>query len=404
MTLKRAFILSLAVLLLVIVMVLVALRVPHALPTNSDFNAVYTASFALVHGAPIYDIPAVKAVAAEAMGIPVDEFFLAPFPYPPWYALSTFYLGLLPIQNAALLWFEINLALVFLSIWFLTDGWNGRLRLIAFPLGLFFIPVIGALSVGQNVFPVLLGGSMLVYALRKENVTLVTLGSVLVTYKPHIGALMLLSVLWWLIASRGNFGRRATRSILLAGSFLFVIGFLADPAWHIRYPQMLLGITSVNYGSESSGALCVNCTSLPVLFSRWLFNGTLLTAALVALALLIILFILIFQARSKLLKEPVLLLNLALAATLLVSPYLFNYDFVLLLIPFAILLGKKYGIIQNVIVALCYLIPTPAIAIYGRDGNITLNVVTIVITFLLFHRSRHTGIDFTSPASYNVNN
>jgi hypothetical protein len=269
---------------------------------------------------------------------------------------------------------------------------------------LFFIPVIGALSVGQNVFPVLLGGSMLVFALRKENVALVTLGSVLVTYKPHIGALILLSVLWRLIAGGSDFGRRATRSILLAGVFLFFIGFLADPAWHIRYPQMLLGITSVNYGSESTGALCSNCTSLPVLFSRWFFDGTLLTAALVALTLLIILSALIFQARSRFSKEPALLLNLALVSTLLVSPYLFNYDFVLLLIPFAILLDKKYGVVQNVVVILCYLIPTLAIAIYGRDGNITLNVVTIVITFLLFARTRHAGIDVTASASYNGNN
>lgn len=401
---KRPILFLLSSFLLIIIMILVALRVPHSLPTNSDFNAVYTASVALMRGAPIYDIPAVKAVAAEALGVPVEKFFLAPFPYPPWYALSTFYLGLLPIQQAALLWFEINLVLVFLSIWFLTDGWNGRLRLIAFPLGLFFIPVIGALSVGQNVFPVLLGGSMLVYALRKENVALVTLGSVLVTYKPHIGALILLSALWRLIAGRSDFGRRATRSILLAGVFLFFIGFLADPAWHIRYPQMLLGITSVNYGSESTGALCSNCTSLPVLFSRWFFDGTLLTAALVALTLLIILSALIFQARSRFSKEPALLLNLALVSTLLVSPYLFNYDFVLLLIPFAILLDKKYRVVQNVVVILCYLIPTLAIAIYGRDGNITLNVVTIVITFLLFARTRHAGIDVTASASYNGNN
>lgn len=401
---KRSIFIFPAALLLILIMVFVALRVNHTLPTNSDFNAIYTASMALAHGAPIYDIPAVKAAAAEAMGIPVENFFLAPFPYPPWYALSTFYLGLLPIKQAALLWFEINLVLVFLSIWFLTNGWNGRLRLIAFPLGLFFLPVIGALSVGQNVFPVLLGGSLLVYALKKENVALITLGSVLVTYKPHIGALMLLSVLVWSIASKNSFGRRATRSILLAGVFLFIVGFLADPAWHIRYPQMLLGITSVNYGSESSGALCSNCTSLPVLFSRWFFNGTLLTAALVALTLLVILFVLVIQTRTKFSREPILLLNMALFATLLVSPYLFNYDFVLLLIPFAVLVDGKPRVVYILVIALCYLIPSLAIAIYGRAGNITLNIVTIFLTLVLFLRLKNTDIDVPAAASYNANN
>lgn len=120
--------------------------------------------------------------------------------------------------------------------------------------------------------------------------------------------------------------------------------------------------------------------------------------------MLVILVALVVQSRSKFSKEPVLLLNLALCATLLVSPYLFNYDFVLLLIPFAVLLDKRPGVVQIVIVMLCYLIPTLAIIIYGRDGNITLNVVSIVITFMLFIRTHRAGIDFTSPASYNADN
>jgi hypothetical protein len=107
--------------------------------------------------------------------------------------------------------------MLFLSVWFLTDGWNGRLRLIAFPLALFFLPVLGALSVGQYDFPVLLGTSLLIYSLRRENVALTMLGAVLLTFKPHIGALILLSALGWLIIKKSNFGRRAMRSIVVAG-------------------------------------------------------------------------------------------------------------------------------------------------------------------------------------------
>ena len=161
-----------------------------------------------------------KRSRCKASGIPPDKFFLARFPYPPWYALSTFYLGLMPAQHAGALWFELNLVMLFLSVWFLTDGWNGRLRLISFPLALFFLPVLGALSVGQYDFPVLLGTSLLIYSLRKENVALTTLGAVLLTFKPHIGALILLSVLGWLIVSRSDYGRRATRSIVMSGVFL----------------------------------------------------------------------------------------------------------------------------------------------------------------------------------------
>jgi glycosyl transferase family 87 len=416
---KRNVLIGLIISVAIIIMVIAAIYVPNSLPTDSDFGAVYNAGVAFVHRVPIYDIPAVTAVAAENAGVPVEKFFLAPFPYPPWYSLSTFYLGWLPIQSAALLWFELNLAMVFFSVWFLTDGWSGRLRLIAFPLGLFFLPIIGAISIGQNVFPVLLGGAMLVYSLKKENVALTALGSVLITFKPHIGALMALAVLIYPIASRDKpalpkehrddvssiegFGRRMLRSLLIAGVILFVTGLIADPLWYVRYPKMLLGITSVNYGAGSDATLCVKCASLPVWASRWFFDGSLTTAAFIALALLIALSIVFFRVRSSLLKQPELFLNAALVITLLVSPYLFNYDFIVLLIPFAVLWSGKSGLVEKLIVILCYLAPSLAIGLYDRAGNISLLIVTIVLTTLIFLRAK-SKVDVPAITAYNTNN
>ena len=65
---------------------------------------------------------------------------------------------------------------------------------------------------------------------------------------------------------------------------------------------MLLGITSINYGSGSNATLCVKCSSLPVWLSRWVFNGSLLTAALIALVILLALVILFFTVRASLAK------------------------------------------------------------------------------------------------------
>src|SRR5829696_5407605 len=214
---------SLSFLLLLMILPVVALYVPTSLPAHSDFNAIYNTDLALVHRIPIYDLERVEALAVGYADVPAEKFFLARFPYPPWYALSTFYLGWMPAKAAATLWFELNLVMLFLSVWLLTDGWPGRWRLIAFPLALFFLPVLGALSVGQYDFPVLLGASLLIYSLRKENAALTTIGVVLLTFKPHIGALILLSVLIYLFAGRNSFGRRAIRSILLAGVFLFIV-------------------------------------------------------------------------------------------------------------------------------------------------------------------------------------
>ena len=388
---KRTLIFLLSFFLLVMILAAIALYVPNSLPVNSDFSAIYNTDLALVNHVPIYDLPQVEALAQQQSGIPAENFFLARFPYPHWYALSTFYLGLMPAKAAATLWFELNLIMLFLSVWFLTDGWSGRLRLIAFPLALFFLPVLGALSVGQYDFPVLLGTSLLIYSLRKENITLTTLGAVLLTFKPHIGALILLSALVYLITNRVNFGRRALRSILFAGTFLFIVGFIADPAWAISYPTMLL-----NYQDEGNVSSCSECASLPVWLSRWFFDGSLSTAIVIAIALLIILIIGFYFVRSSLASHD-LLLTTALLITLLVSPYLYNYDFLLLLVPFAVLISISRNILEQLIVIICYLVPTFTIAFFGRAGNISLLIVTIVITFLFYGimlRMKNPVIDF----------
>lgn len=379
---------------LLAIIIVVTFYLPNTLPTGSDFSALYYADLALVHGIHIYNIPIMESLAQRTSGIPAENFFMPRFPYPPWYVLSTFYLGLLPIKSAGTLWFQLNLLMLFLSIWFLTDGWDGRLRLITFPLGLMFLPVIGALSVGQYDFPALLGTSMLVYSLRKENIPLTILGTVLLTFKPHVGGLILLSVLVWLIVSGNNFGRGALRLVILAGVFLFLSGFVADPEWYINYPRMLL-----NYQGEGNVTSCSECASIPVFVSRGLLDGSLAQAAIFAITLLLILTGIFFTQRKALLQSPNLLLTSVLLITLLASPYLYNYDFILLLVPFAVL--ATGGIWQKAIVLVCHLVPAFALAFYGRAGNITLLIAASILAALIFMRLR-SQVDVNRIASYNT--
>lgn len=377
---KRTLLLLGIILVVAIIMVAIALYVPTSLPAHSDFSAIYNTDLALVHRVPIYDLEKVEALAVQYAGIPPENFFLARFPYPPWYALSTFYLGWMPAKAAATLWFELNLVMLFLSVWLLTDGWPGRWRLIAFPLSLFFLPVLGALSVGQYDFPVLLGTSLLIYSLRKENVPLTVPGMVLLTFKPHVGALILLSVLGGWTYHRREFGKRVVRPLLAAAIVLSLTGFIADPAWIISYPRMLL-----NYQTEGNVSNCSECASLPVSLSRWLFDGSLTTAMWIAVVLLIVFIILYYFTRTSLTSYE-LLLSGALLVTLLISPYLYNYDFLLLLVPFAVLMNHS-SLVQKIIVLLCYLLPTFALLLYGREGNISLIVVSLVMLALLYVRT-----------------
>lgn len=391
---KRKLLFPLSILLFVIILISVALYVPNSLPAHSDFSAIYNTDLALVHRVPIYDLEKVEALAVQYAEIPPEKFFLARFPYPPWYALSTFYLGWMPAKAAATLWFELNLVMLFLSVWLLTDGWPGRWRLVAFPLTLFFFPVLGALSVGQYDFPVLLGTSLLIYSLRKENVPLTVAGMVLLTFKPHVGALILLAGVGWLIYHRRDFGKRLMRPLSAAVAVLFLVGFLADPSWIISYPRMLL-----NYQSEGNVSNCSECASLPVSLSRWFFDGSLTHALWIAIVLLIAFGLLLYFLRSFL-KAHEFLLSAALLITLLASPYLYNYDFLLLLVPFAEL-ARRGTPAEKIIVFICYLVPTYALLFYGREGNLSLLIASFVLLILLCTRARNPVIDFSGRPAYN---
>ena len=377
---KRTLLVPLSILLFVIILFSVALYVPNSLPAHSDFSAIYNTDLALVHRVPIYNLEKVEALAVQYAEIPPEKFFLARFPYPPWYALSTFYLGLMPAKAAATLWFELNLVMLFLSVWLLTEGWPGRWRLLAFPLALFFFPVLGALSVGQYDFPVLLGTSLLIYSLRKENVPLTVAGMVLLTFKPHVGALILLAGVGWLIYHRSDFGKRLIRPLVVAAAVLFLVGFLADPSWILSYPRMLL-----NYQSEGNVSNCSECASLPVTLSRWFLDGSLTNAVWIAIVLLIAFGVMLYFLRTFL-KVPEFLLNAALLITLLASPYLYNYDFLLLLVPFAEL-ARRGTLVEKIIVFVCYLVPTYALLFYGREGNLSLMIVSLVLLILLCART-----------------
>jgi len=95
------------------------------------------------------------------------------------------------------------------------------------------------------------------------------------------------------------------------------------------------------------------------------------------------------------------LLTSALLITLLASPYLYNYDFILLLVPFAVL--ATGNIAQRLIVLVCHLVPTFALATFGRAGNITLLIAAALITLLLFLRTK-SQVDVPTLAPYNTNN
>jgi len=421
---KRILLFLLAIVLLATVMIVIAMKIPIPLATNSDFKVIYYTDQGLTLGIDVYDHTSKINMINEVYDTNIDENFMPQFAYPPWYALSTFYLGLIPIQQAAVLWFEINLAMLFLSVWFLTDGWKKPLyRLLAFPAALFFFPVLGTLAIGQYDFPVLLGVSMLIYAFKHKYPALTALGMALLTLKPHLGGLILIAgliYLWschaevrffsrsistWLgrepslplrVTPLTTFGKKALAYTIYTGIFLFIIGFIADSSWLLNYLGSLFSYRDLGHITT-----CSECINISVWLSRSISGELSLSQAgaiggLILTALVVILFLI----RKNLFQSPALLLASALIITILASPYLYNYDFLLLLVPFALFVNSN---IERIVTALCYFGSTFALIIYGRDGNAVLLIASVVIAILLYLRIR-SQVDVPASASYNTSN
>ena len=370
--------------------VLAIAYLPLSIPHHLDFLAIYHADLGVLRRIPIYDLTGQVDMIADLANVTPEQVSLLPFVYPPWYALLTLPLALLPIDIAARAWFGINLLLLMVFVWLVTDGWPTRRRAISFLLAILFLPVLGALYVGQFVFPVLLGAGILVYALPREKSWLAAIGLFLLTFKPHIGGLVFLAVIVHLLLERNSLARRvlrATSGILL---FFFAASFLVDSAWPVHYFETLFGFRAV---SPCEGA----CISLPMTVVSFL--GLPPKTALWVAGILLVGWIGWFVvSRPGVWKDARRLIAAGFCITLLSSPYQYNYDYVVLLVPLAVLASKVQNRLDWFWLAIVYLLPWGGL-IFGREGNLVLLISTFGLTYLLWHRSG--SLDGHPQAMYN---
>jgi len=385
---------ALVVLFSLTFLILIAL-LPLPLPPYQDFQVIYHADLGLLRGIPVYDHAGQVNMIAGLANVAPDQVYVLPFPYPPWYALATLWLALLPITTAVRLWFGLNLLMLFASIWLLTDGWQPYKRLIFFLPSFLFLPVLGTLLVGQYVFPVLLGAALWVYAVDKEKPGGIALACALLTFKPHLGALILLAGLVYLVVRRDAFGNRALVYTLITGVLLSALGFIADPAWPLNYFHSLLA-----FGQVHGVPTCDQCTSLPVVIARLVNVQTgFALAPFLGLGIFIGLMLWWGVTRRSVVQYPISLLTLSVLMVLLINPYLLNYDFVLLLLPFSVLIKKGCTRLEILVIGLAYVLPVIAIGIFGRPGNSAFLVSTFIL-LLMLHRDA-SQLDVQHSAAYN---
>jgi len=372
----------------ILFLVAVAL-LPLPLPPYLDFQVIYHADLGLLRGISIYDHAGQVNMIAGLANVPPDQVYVLPFPYPPWYALVMLWSALLPIAVTVRIWFGLNLLILFASTWLMTDGWVPLRRLSAFFFAILFLPVLGTLWVGQYGLPVLLGTALFIYALARERVILVALAAALLTFKPHLGGLILLMGLIYLFLRRDDFGRRALIAIILVGIFLLAVGFLGSPLWPLDYFHSLTGFRDVSQ--------CHQCNSVPMELTGLIGRGF-DQAVWIALGILVFLSVWIASQWKTLTRGSRWLVGTSVLVVLVASPYLQNYDYVLLLIPLFILASDARRL-DWLWLALAYIVPFIGFGVFSVRGDVSL-VFSALIVFILFTNAL-SKLDVSGRAAYN---
>jgi hypothetical protein len=274
----------------------------------------------------------------------------------------------------------LNIAMLVTSILLLTAGRKPLFRTVAALAGLIFIPTLGLIVVGQYSAPVLLGACLFIYAVRREAAPLTALGLLLLTFKPHLGLFLLPVGFLWLVFQKTAFARRAIGLTLGGGLILGMLGFIADPAWPLAYMRSL-----INYTNLPGVANRDLSASFPVLLVKMLL-GQPNASGTICLSLAIASIVSILFWRFTVFAKVETLIAGCVILTLLADPYLFNYDYILLLLPLVHLARQARSRPGRWVLAGAYLLPWLSLVL-ARSANIFYALSAILLLAVLIRKA-----------------
>jgi hypothetical protein len=261
------------------------------------------------------------------------------FPYPLPLALITAPLGLLPIQQAYIVWGVLSQILVAVTILFLSTFWKGLNRRF------FAVFILIAVIFNSNIHLMLLTGTIgslfliflaaALYFKRKNWDVPAGMALALLALKPPLLTIVVLIGLWLLL--RRNWQMIA--GIVFGGLALLGIGMAQDLNWVAKFRGASENLFNMRVGNQPT----------IISYTRLACNGGLTCALwlyiLIALILVGLYAWLVWKKRDTL--TPLAVFSAAIALGVLLPPYIWSYDYVLLVIPLCYicfeLLGRKSG-------------------------------------------------------------
>ena len=346
-----------------------------------DFTAFWIASkLTLSGGDPYLRSDWIPLYEPFNLGLADNQTFLYPKPIVPIFLPF----GLLPLRTASIIWLVLTQAAVLGSILMVTRLWPDRRvsYLLPFLFGVvIFRSYLVTLTLGQlgGVFLLVLAGVALLW-----NQSSWFWGGVLLSLtslKPQLGfPLIALTSL--------SFLKKRTwqhfSGLAAGGAMMLVIGWLIDPQWIGKFIEIGSNKVSQTFGYHPTlwglgGYLCNRQATCTYFVGGWL---AILFSALFLLV--------IFQ--KKFVITPDLLLSASLTFTLLLTPYLWVYDQLLLIIPLAILLGRLrqkaspylFTAIISILIGIVSLLLLPvAVSIRNDVWNVVIPLLVLALFFFI---------------------
>ena len=247
------------------------------------------------------------------------------FPYPLPLALVTAPLGFFPIEKAYILWDMLAQGLIALCILWLATHWEGLNRQA------YAIFVLVATVLNGNVFLGLMTGTiaalfvvfltLALYFMETRRPLLAGVALAGLALKPPLLTVVMLIGVWLLF--RRNW--KAIGGIAFGGLGLLVIGLIQDPLWIQKFLGAGGNLLSMRLGHQPT----------IISYTRLACSGEMTCAFIaygfIALALVTLFVFLIWKKQVSL--SPLMAFSAAIALGVLLPPYIWSYDYALLIIP-----------------------------------------------------------------------
>ena len=253
-----------------------------------------------------------------------ENIFLYPLPL----ATLLIPLGLLSLPLAYSAWAFLTLLATAASLFLLVDLWEeDRLKIFALPMMValfFFAPVLEAPGKGTVGGLLLLGMVLSLYLFLQGKWFAGSLLAALLLVKPTFGAPALALLCLWFISRREW---RGLAGVATGSLLLYALGAVTDPAWPVKFVSM---------GQQKLGEYLGTQPTLLNLAGFLCRTSPACSYGLGAAGSLILIGVagyLFFRKNGSL--SALEAMSLILTVSLLVTPYLWSYDFVLLIIPLA---------------------------------------------------------------------